>query len=383
VELNVRLVSETATTITIGWDAPPGQEGYVPTIDGSQFLTDGKRHAGTSKTANQVKIGKIQDGKSHAYGVICLGNIGQGAVWSPPITPPPPPPTTKSVPKYGFSPGYASKTWSDSDHAWVFTKMKEIAQGKEMLWRTETSSASDARCDRDVNACLANGLVPYVIIGGTNHSPSPTCGSYVVQVAEKYKGKGVIYTGPNEPDDNGWSADMLADHCKAIYQAIKAVDPDALVGYAALWKGSPNSFSAWQPFVKSAIARAKGFFDFFPTHCGYDDPSITAASAASWNYWHWLFKRYGTIAAGQTAEELFAVAGIDVPFVCDEGWGKNPYPDAITKMNRILGESKNGHIQTMTIYCVMPDVSGYNHLLNADHTETQGFQPFKTFMASA
>lgn len=91
--MNVRIVSETPTLITIAWDPVGGQQGFVPTIDTSELLTDGKRHASTSKTQSQVKIGKPQDGLPHAYGVNILGVSQSGSVTSPSPTPPPPPPT--------------------------------------------------------------------------------------------------------------------------------------------------------------------------------------------------------------------------------------------------------------------------------------------------
>jgi hypothetical protein len=71
--LELRIVSQTATAITLGWKPPLDQEGYVATLDGSQMLTDGKRHGSLSEIAKAVKIGKKQDGRKHRYGVDILG----------------------------------------------------------------------------------------------------------------------------------------------------------------------------------------------------------------------------------------------------------------------------------------------------------------------
>jgi len=76
----VRVRAQDVNSITIEWDLDPAQEGYVPTIDGSELLTDGKRHPGTSRTQNWVKIGKKQDGQKHAYGITILKGTGIGSV---------------------------------------------------------------------------------------------------------------------------------------------------------------------------------------------------------------------------------------------------------------------------------------------------------------
>ena len=82
----VTRLAEDARTITLGWTVPPGQEGYLPTIDGSDRLTDGKRHPSVSETADRVKIGKPTDetnpATKHVYGVHILGSVAFGS-WPP------------------------------------------------------------------------------------------------------------------------------------------------------------------------------------------------------------------------------------------------------------------------------------------------------------
>lgn len=75
-----RIVSQDATTITLGWTRPAGQWGFVPMIDGSEILTDGKRHIGKSATKTTVRIGKPRDGVKHSYDVVVLTGAKQGAV---------------------------------------------------------------------------------------------------------------------------------------------------------------------------------------------------------------------------------------------------------------------------------------------------------------
>lgn len=94
--LIVRKVAEDAASITLGWNAVSGQWGYVPMIDGSEILTDGKRHIGKSASKRTVKIGKVHDGKAHRYGVRILTNGGANSVPGAPTgdpgpTPDPPP----------------------------------------------------------------------------------------------------------------------------------------------------------------------------------------------------------------------------------------------------------------------------------------------------
>lgn len=87
--MNVRRIAETQTTITVEWDRPVDQVGYVPTIDGSDKLTDGKRHPAYGPTAaqqTQVRIGKPADetnpATKHSYGVMIL-DVGAQGEWSP------------------------------------------------------------------------------------------------------------------------------------------------------------------------------------------------------------------------------------------------------------------------------------------------------------
>jgi hypothetical protein len=74
----LRRISESDQVITLGWDPVPGQVGYVPMIDGSDRLTDGKCHVGYPSAATQVRIGKPQDGQTHTYSVRILGVEEEG-----------------------------------------------------------------------------------------------------------------------------------------------------------------------------------------------------------------------------------------------------------------------------------------------------------------
>jgi hypothetical protein len=92
-ELPIRVVSETATTITLGWSPPAGQEGYVLLIDGQPKSNDGKRHASIAVTAKQATMGKMpgetNPASKHTYGVRILGAQAEGT-YPTSVTPPPP-----------------------------------------------------------------------------------------------------------------------------------------------------------------------------------------------------------------------------------------------------------------------------------------------------
>lgn len=80
--LNVRVQSQNSTTVTVQWDRPDWQEGFLPTVDGSEILPDGKRHPNTSQTQNWVKFSKVRDGQQHRYGVNVLGVVDSGDVFA-------------------------------------------------------------------------------------------------------------------------------------------------------------------------------------------------------------------------------------------------------------------------------------------------------------
>jgi hypothetical protein len=75
-DLQLKKLAETNNSLTLGWTPPAEQWGYLPTIDGSDKLTDGKRHIGVGAGANSVKFGKpsgeTNPASKHRYGVTVL-----------------------------------------------------------------------------------------------------------------------------------------------------------------------------------------------------------------------------------------------------------------------------------------------------------------------
>jgi hypothetical protein len=83
--VNLRILSETPTTVTVGWDPVPGAVGY-------DFYIDAKRVSFTHDgTKTSVKFGK-PDAGLHDYGVESLMHGSSGVILVPAPAPPPPPP---------------------------------------------------------------------------------------------------------------------------------------------------------------------------------------------------------------------------------------------------------------------------------------------------
>lgn len=76
------VVSETKTTLTVGWTPVVGAAGY-------EFLVDGTRVSNTwEATRSSVKFGKPDTGE-HTYSVVVLGKTDEGDLAWPAVTPPP------------------------------------------------------------------------------------------------------------------------------------------------------------------------------------------------------------------------------------------------------------------------------------------------------
>ena len=75
------VITETATTLTVGWTPVAVAVGY-------EFLVDGKRVSNTwDPTVKQVKFGKPDAGE-HTYSVVALAKQDQGDLLWPAVTPP-------------------------------------------------------------------------------------------------------------------------------------------------------------------------------------------------------------------------------------------------------------------------------------------------------
>lgn len=288
-----------------------------------------------------------------------------------PLVPTPP----SGMPRYGISTGFVSRTWSDAEHAFAVSKLVELAQGHPFAVRVD-GPASDAKLGRDVDAFQANGLTPYIVLYGTT---GPRAADNLGQtIASRFRGTTprVVFTGPNEPDLNGWTPNALADFQVAVYNSVKAGDPDALCGFGGLWKGSPPSVANLTSYITAYCSRAKGFFDFAAFH-GYDDPTIHA----SYDIWDWWFPG-GAVPTAQTMSEIIKSYGINVPIYNDESGTQ--ITDAQQDVHDVdrYKQAQSDRCQGSFIYSLLPDGAVPFQIINADHTVRAAYTALKNFMAA-
>ncbi len=194
-------------------------------------------------------------------------------------TPSPPPPATGSIPRFGIATGYGILQRSPSDQAFELDQIKAV--GAKMV-RFDSLPGNQAQVDPVVNGVLARGMEPMLVLFGTTPPISPsTAAAFAGSQAAKWKGKVRLYEFTNEPDLNGWDGTTYAKALIPVYDAIKAVDPNAIVSAGALWKGGTGPV---QFITDMYNAGAKGHFDALSMHL-YDDPF----AAGSWNVWNLAF----------------------------------------------------------------------------------------------
>jgi hypothetical protein len=399
VDFDPEVLVETDAAITLGWPDIAGQEGYVPTIDGSETLTDGKRHAGTSKTVRKVTIGKVQDDQDHDYGVQVLGAVAQGSVrrpkhHSPSASMSPSPSGSRSssasrsasrspsssasssaspsgaatgtvLPVIGFSPGAIAHAWSSTERTFAFEEMRKAAQNRPLAVRIDATSAGTGSSTVIlVDACLAYGLTPYLCLYGTTGPRQAD--SLGHDLAARYKGKGLVFTGPNEPDLHGWTPAQLVQLQRLIYASVKSGDPAALCGFGALWKGNSGSTGP-QAFIQELVTNGRGYADFASFH-GYDDPTVHA----TWCIWDYWFKG-GSIAS--TCQGILEQAGWRLPIVSDECGGKASSGEAAQAafVHKLLAQAPTRALGVF-IFSLLRDYDPDWYVITDAHVETQAYR---------
>ena len=155
--------------------------------------------------------------------------------------------------------------------------------------------------DQVMNAAIANGIEPTMILGGWLSYPNrPSLAvweEYARTTAIKYTGKVRIYEVINEPDVVCWSPQTYVPYLQAAYRGIKAGNPDAIVATGGHSKWDRLACGVSQPYrgcgcgtgVKEWVramyaAGAKGYFDILGVHL-YDD----AYERGNWNGWDHTF----------------------------------------------------------------------------------------------
>lgn len=390
---NVRKVSETSSVITITWDCPTWQEGYVPTIDGSEILTDGKRHAGTSKTINKVTIRKPLDVKSHQYGVNILGTKDSGYVTSPPGTtiiskqgkvvmsptttavvklpsvyvPPP----SYLLPHAGISPG--SEGMFTRTAAARRAELDQIQAVGCKLVRIDCTPGGQTQADAYVADCEARNLKLLLTLWGTT-GPT-TVGTFGTTQANKWASHPLVvgFEIANEPDLNGWTPSGYAAFAKTAVDQIAAAQPGRFeIVPGALWKGTAGDaiFTFTDAMIAAGVFTNAGTASFH----GYDIPNVSPI--ATWNVWSMVFPITGGSYNGQTMREKLNASGHSaVKIICTEaGSGQTNQATQAAETHTLMTEPR---VPVMCYYRMTRDGAfPEDALLNTDGTRRQAWNQY-------
>ena len=190
--------------------------------------------------------------------------------------------------RHGISPGYTIIDRSSADQDFELDKVQRVANGKPTVIRIDSTPGNQAKMDLLMPKVLQRGLVPMLILWGSEGSP-PAVGTFAASQVTKWGAAVSLYEIVNEPDmrNGAWTADGYADFVKAVATQMRAApgwnsNKRIIAGALFNGKAAENTVSALTPdaFARSLIARANGFFDAFSMHL-YENP----LTRAGWNGW--------------------------------------------------------------------------------------------------
>jgi hypothetical protein len=219
-----------------------------------------------------------------------------------------------TLPKYNISIGSKLSNEDAAHQDLEFSNDKTLGAGMIRLGYWNPSYNAPA-----IQRALDAGFQVELIIGDTVTAPGPGVTSYAslaTTAITTWKGKIHYFELMNEPDLNGWTADTYVPYLKAGYNAIKAVDPTAVVWHGGMWdKNSPTTFLIdWM--AREYALGAKNYFDAFNFHC-YGNNTQHGA----WQIWDMV---YGSGGAGfydtTNVRSIMTTNGDgSKPTVCTEG----------------------------------------------------------------
>jgi hypothetical protein len=263
------------------------------------------------------------------------------ALEAPPLPPPPPPPIpSSSLPLQGVSAPLGNITGkSDADQDWFLDRLVELGNGHRVFLRTDWWPGSGLRRLLTLNRRrfrahrlgatfgtlatkiaarkLADGSPAIIVLPLLNYDNASkptqaTFATYAGQIAQL--GHPVINI-LNEPDMSGWDPVVAADYFNAARNAIRAVNPNAIVIGPSTWKtGSqkPADGFAWdQKFIVELHAKGSRT-DWFDKHL-----YALVSGDRTWNNWAWI---------GDLRARLNANGMADVP-ICATEMGERPSTD--------------------------------------------------------
>lgn len=345
------------------WTPDDTGEGYGWTTDLGQGRT-------FNPDVSRISLGTRPEGTTPTFKVHVIDMTNRADEVAPdpnePPPPPPPDPDPSGLPRYGYSTGAIALSWGATDRNFCLAELKKTANGKPFAVRFDMSDSANFYAL--VDGCLANGLTPYIVSYGTTGPRS--LDGLPAKIANRYKGKNIIFTGPNEPDLHGWQPNQLADFQVALYNAIKAVDQNIMVGGPAIWKGG----SGIPAYATALAVRAKNKFQFQPFH-GYDDPTVHA----TWCIWDHIFPG-GSISAATTLKEIYKANGITVPIISDECGSKATGQGQADYHKKLLDQSKNDRSQATFIFSLLPDYDGGWQTIDSNKVERVSFTNYVNYM---
>jgi hypothetical protein len=267
---------------SVTWTATPNGASAAKvtfSIDGSVKWTDAAApYQFNGDPSSVLDTTRLSSG-SHALAVTAYATDGRTASASSSVTVANTRPSYATIPRFGIATGYGILDRSGADQAFELDQIRAVGA---KLVRFDSTPGNQAKVDPVVSGVLARGMEPMLILFGTTGPISPsTAASFASSQAAKWKGRVRLYEFANEPDLNGWNGTNYAEALIAVYDAIKAVDQNAIVIAGSLWKGAGGPVQ----FVTDMYnAGAKGHFDILSVHL-YDDPF----AAGDWNLWNMTF----------------------------------------------------------------------------------------------
>jgi hypothetical protein len=289
--LQVSIIANTSSTLTVAWTPPTGIVGY-------EFKVDGARVSNTWNAAQSTtKFKKLASPPAHDYQVVPLVEGVAGSVTYPP---PPPPVTTTattttaptttttpapppaSMPQQGISMPLGNITGkSSADQDWMLDQIVALGNGHPMFLRTDwwPGNAGFQALAPKIAARPSIVLMPLLSYDASNRPTQSVFATQAGQLAQLgYRYIDIL----NEPDMSGWTPQDAAAYFTAAKAAIKAVNPNAVVIGPSTWKTTsqnPADGFAWD----KAFLQAGGRPDVFDKHLyGY------VSGDRSWNNWAWL-----------------------------------------------------------------------------------------------
>lgn len=301
-----------------------------------------------------------------------------------------PPASGLGLPRYGTANGsrYPFRSAADQD----FEVAQEVALHSKLM-RVDCAPGGNTVA---VNKIVAAGVQPVCLIASTASWDYPTShtagelGSICSSEASALKGRARVFETINEPDLRGWAGHgaQWAPYQRACYQAIKAVQPNAVVLFPGMFEG-PSGNTVLVDFVRDYYAAGgRAYMDAMNVHL-YGDPAVCGGTRSIWAQ---TFGCAGGIYASYNVRSVMNAngdagkaivcteCGARVSSAADEPWQR----DIVTRVLQAADGVGTGNrkLAFTLIYDVIDDeVVGYG-MLRPDRSRRPSFSAFQAVAAS-